>query len=325
MNPYPRLKPRTPFIPTIIEALKNPGKDHAAMEFRNRLGEKLAKRMIDAWEALPNHAKQSRYHTGVHRDVEGTLDVRLATLSKLHTAARKQLVRERRKLVKAEVSQMAKAGLAAYVPSKDSILASEVWRHWTERTGGHGCRCEKPQEEPPPEQPKKFGLRTTKLKCYNQTETGHDEVYLVSVAVDGLGHVITRLSPLWSVDDDDDDVLYPSHWIYPMQDAGGFLDIALDLWEDDGGYEDVGQSLMALGGAVSIVSLGAGAALAIIGGAVSLISSLDDDDQYGTTTLNWGSKSQLEAGVGTYIKSYYGEDHTGDWFDIDLSVTLSSA
>ena len=54
MNSYPRLKPRTPFIPTIIEAIKNPGKDRFEREFINRLGEKLAKRMIDAWEALPN-------------------------------------------------------------------------------------------------------------------------------------------------------------------------------------------------------------------------------------------------------------------------------
>jgi hypothetical protein len=38
MNPYPRLNPRTPFIPTIVDALKNPGKDHVAREFINRLG-----------------------------------------------------------------------------------------------------------------------------------------------------------------------------------------------------------------------------------------------------------------------------------------------
>lgn len=324
MNPYPRLRPRMPFVPTIIDALRKPGKDHIATEFRNRLGEKLTKMALAAWDNLPNNLKQTRYHSGIYRDLSGTLDVKLTALSNLYTAERKQLGRARRKLVKAEVTRMMASGLGAYSPPEDRILASEAWRHWTERTGGHGCRCEKP-EEPPPEQPKKFGLRTTKLKCYNQTETGHDEVYLVSVAVDGRGAVITRLSPKWSIDDDDDDVLYPNHWIYPMQDAGGFLDVALDLWEDDGGYDDVGQSLMALGGAVSIVSLGAGAALAIIGGVVSLISSLDDDDQYGTATLTWASALQLESGVGTYIKSYYGEDHTGDWFDLDLSVSLASA
>ena len=120
--------------------------------------------------------------------------------------ARKQLFRERKKLIKAEVTKMVVAGLGAYVPSKDPILASEVFRQWMERTGGNGCRCEKPQEPPPPEQPKKFGLRTTKLKCYNQTETGHDEVYLVSIAVDGRGNVFTLLSPKWSIDDGDDDV-----------------------------------------------------------------------------------------------------------------------
>ena len=254
-----------------------------------------------------------------------TLDFKLATLSKLHTMARKQLFRERKKLIKAEVTKMVVAGLGAYVPSKDPILASEVFRQWMERTGGNGCRCEKPQEPPPPEQPKKFGLRTTKLKCYNQTETGHDEVYLVSIAVDGRGNVFTLLSPKWSIDDGDDDVLYPNHWIYPMQDPSGFLDVALDLWEDDGGYEDVGEALMTVGGAVSLLSLGAGAALSIVGGVVTLISSLDDDDQYGTTTLTWGSKVQLEAGVGTYVKSYYGEDHTGDHFDFDLTVNLASA
>lgn len=110
-----------------------------------------------------------------------------------------------------------------------------------------------------------------------------------------------------------------------MQDPSGFLDVALDLWEDDGGYNDVGQALMAVGGAVSLMSLGAGAALSIIGGVVTLISSLDDDDQYGTTTLTWDSKTQLEAGVGTYVKSYYGEDHTGDYFDFDLTMNLASA
>lgn len=84
MNPYPRLNPKTPFIPTIIETLKNPAKEHVAMEFRNRPGGKLAKRMIDAWDALPNHVKQTRFHSGIDRDLEGTLDVELATLSKRH-------------------------------------------------------------------------------------------------------------------------------------------------------------------------------------------------------------------------------------------------
>ena len=63
----------------------------------------------------------------------------------------------------------------------------------------------------------------TRLKCHDQRETGHDEIYLVGAAVDGNGKLVSTVSNKFSIDDDDDDVLYPNYYIYPMQDPGGLM------------------------------------------------------------------------------------------------------
>jgi hypothetical protein len=197
----------------------------------------------------------------------------------------------------------------------------------------HPCRCDEPGETtpPPPKPPPKFGLKVSKIKCYDQREVGHDEIYLVSAAVDGNGNLITTVSGKYSIDDTEDDVVYPNSWIYPMQPTGDFLDVAVAMWEDDGGYEGAGQAVTAIGGALTKIPnpyvVAAGAALAIIGGLIQLASFLDDDDHYGDVSRTWPTQTNLQSGVGSYILSYYEVD-TGlfdEGHDFDVTLNLLSA
>lgn len=145
-----------------------------------------------------------------------------------YNAARQQLILERKKTIQAELKRYMLSP-AQYTPSvafaQNRPLLVDFYRYTGTRFGVNGCRCEKQGEEPKPEPPKpKYGLVTQKLKCYNQCESGHGEVYLVCAAVDGNGKYVQTVSPKYSIDDDEDNVLYPHHWIYPTQDVNGFLD-----------------------------------------------------------------------------------------------------
>ncbi len=116
-----------------------------------------------------------------------------------------------------------------------------------------------------------------------------------------------------------------------MQDANGFLDAAISMWEDDGGYSEAGQIVSSIGSAISTIPnpyvIAAGVAVTIIGELIRLASWLDDDDHYGDASKTWNSASNLAAGIGSYVMSYYEVDEgwDDDGHDFDLTINLLSA
>ena len=338
MPVYSRIRPRIGYLPTIVkEIIRNDPNDQLVKAISPKLGP-LKQKLTDKWNAMPNSHKLRRWDMRIHDSLGGNLKEKLISLAGLNKKERERIIEERRKKIKEEYSRFMRLGFEKYVLSEDVLrdkaLATEAFKFLVAKTGANGCRCEKPEAtDPPPPPKKKHGICTQKLKCYNQCESGHDEVYLISVAVDGNGNSINKVSPKYSIDDDSDDVCYPHFWIYPTQDTNGFLDIAIQMMEDDGGYQDTANSISTIGSTVSAVGtaignpivFGAGAALVIIGEITSIICDLDDDDDYGTLYRTWPSRAYLEAGVGAYIWNYSGEDWAGDNFDFDLTVQLFQA
>lgn len=333
MNIAPGLQPRISFVPTILNALSSANQDNVTKAFAAKLGPPLVKQLLDNWKRMSGQEKARRYYLSQNSAVPaGDLATQLAVLSKSWLTARDQLIRARKKIIKVEVDRAFLEGVHRYVPSssilKDKSLIYEILRKIYAKL--NGCRCEEDNPSDPPVA-KKFGVKVSKLKCHDQREVGNDEIYLVSAAVDGNGKLVTTTSSKYSIDDDDDDVRYPNYWVYPMQDPNGFLDVAISMWEDDGGYTQAGQAVAAIGSAVGTIpnpyTVGAGVALQIIGGLISLASWLDDDDHYGNAYRTWPSATNLAAGVGTYTLSYYEVD-TG-WFDdghdLDVQIKLLTA
>jgi hypothetical protein len=101
--------------------------------------------------------------------------------------------------------------------------------------------------------------------------------------------------------------------------------------DDDGGYRGAASYVTSIGAAIATIpspyTIGAGVALQIIGGLIGLASWLDDEDHYGDAYKLWASNAALEAGMGSYILSYYEVDE--GWFDdghdFDLTINLMSA
>lgn len=336
MNLAPCLRPRISFMPVIINALSSQTPDAAAKQFQAQLGARLTKQLLDNWSRLSGQEKTNRYYLSRDwRAPSGNFATQMAVLSKSWQAAKEQLILERKKVIKAEIDRALGEGVGHYAPSpvvaKDKTLAYEVAKKLQMKL--IGCRCGQPgSSNPPPPQPyKKFGAKISKIKCYDQREAGHDEIYLVSTVVDGNGNLITTTSAKYSIDDENNDVVYPNYWIYPIQDPKGFLDVAIQMWEDDGGYGQAGQTVAAIGGALSKIpnpyTVVAGVALTIIGEIISLSSWLDDDDHYGDAFKTWPSTSNLEGGVGSYILSYYEVDKGlfDDGHDFDVTMNLLSA
>ncbi|MDX2121003.1 MAG: hypothetical protein SF070_08030 [Gemmatimonadota bacterium] len=331
MNIGPRLRPRVSFLPTIMEALSRPQADPAAKAFAAALGAPLVKELQERWKRLPGAELNRRFYLSrTMRPPAGDLATQLSALSRAWQASREQLMAARKRVIKTEVDRALTAGLGAYTPGPaiqaDKTLAYEVWRRLYGKLVG--CRCEEAGESPPPAAPaRKYGLKVTRLKCHDQREAGHDEIYLVGTAVDGKGQLITSISPKYSIDDDDDDVLYPNYWVYPMQDPAGFLDVSLAMWEDDGGYADAAAKVSAIGKAIASLpspyTVAAGVAITIIGEILGLASALDEDDHYGDASRSWPTATNLEAGVGAYVLGYYEVD--SGWFDDghDFDVTLN--
>lgn len=334
MNIAPGISPRVSFVPVVMQAIENGGAEVEVREFVDALGPALTRRLLENWRRMPLAERMRRFPTGRGAaPVAGGFARQMQATSANWVAARTQLLIQRKRLIKMEVDRAILEGPGRYVPSetvrRDRALAYEVLRKLHAKLAG--CRCEEDNPEPPAEPTPRFGLKVSKLKCLDQREVGNDEIYLVSVAVDGNGRLIATTSPKYSIDDDDDDVRYPNLWIYPMQDPKGFLDVAVSMWEDDGGYAEAGATVTSIGAAVSKIpspyTLAAGVALQVIGGLMSLASFLDDDDHYGDAYRTWPNQSSLIAGVGTYNMSYYEVD-TGwsdDGHDFDVQLKLLSA
>lgn len=339
MNILPNVRPKNSFIPIIMHSLTAPAPSAQVTKFKQKLGNKLVTKLKDNWNRMPMREKMRRYdYLSRWTPPTGDLANQLNGECKKYMAARQRMIIERKKLIRGEVDKALRVGSGNYVPSevaaKDAELRFEVKKYMALKFGA--CRCEKPTNPeppstaPPPPAPK-YGVKASKLKCYDQREFGHDEIYFVCAAVDGNGKLITTVSPRINIDDDDDDVRYPNFWIYTMQDANGFLDVGIEMWEDDGGYGQAGQYVAAIGAGLGSIPIPltevAGVALVIIGSVIQLASWLDNDDYYGNAIKTWPSKATLEAGVGPYILSFYEVD-TG-WFDdghdFDLTINLLTA
>jgi hypothetical protein len=125
--------------------------------------------------------------------------------------------------------------------------------------------------------------------------------------------------------------------MYPGSDPGSFLDLAVELWEDDGGYDEAAKAIAGLGAAVAAAGaasgnpyvIGAGVGLALIGGLIGIAGWIQDDDRYGQDELSWLSDADLAAGVGPYTVSFINRD-TGwrdfsQWnYDLQIDLVLTS-
>lgn len=325
MNLAPKVQPNISFAPIIINALMSGSGDPTLKDFEAKLGKLLIQKLIENWKKMPNREKSQRYqmaHDWSPPVRGGNFAEQMAMQSKLFISHREELIKNRKKIIKKEVDRALAMGIGSYKPSpdvaKDPTLVYEV-NSWISKKLFYTCRCTNPgnSSEPPPTPPKKFGLKVSRIVCKDQRESGHDKIYLISAVVDGNGKVFSTTSRLYSIDDDEDDVVYPNEYIYPMQDPGGYLDAAVSMWEDDGGYEAVGGYVSAIGSAVGMIpnpyAQAAGILLRVTGELIRILSWLDEDDHYGDAYKTWPSAANLEGGVGSYPLSFYEVD-TG-WFD----------
>lgn len=332
------IRPNISFLPIIMDAITNPNPSPEEERFTKALGDELVYKLKTNWERIPKQDLAQRFR--ISRELSPTMrsfsdqdfPTKMAFQSLRFIEARQVLINERKRLIKQEAQKILTYGTSQPPNSSlpDLKLAHEAQRYISDKYGS--CRCENPGNStpPPPEPPKKFGLKGTKLKCHDQREVGHDEIYFISAVADGNAQLITTVSPRVSINDDDNDVKYPNFWMYPMQDPGGFLDLGISMREDDGGYEEAGQIVTKIGDAVSDIptpyTVIAGAAITIIGELINLSSFLDDDDKYGDAFKTWSSQSNLENGVGSYLLNFYEAD-TGtfdDGHDFDFTINLLS-
>ncbi|MBO3681819.1 hypothetical protein [Streptomyces sp. NEAU-YJ-81] len=261
---------------------------------------------------------------------------RAAEYSAYHDA----IARLKRHLIKAEVSRALDVGVSNWTPSDEvkankSLLYEATQAVWGELTIGPRCGQVLAVGETPARP--RYALRLSRIKCNDKDEIGHDEVYVVSVVVDGAGNLRAETSPRYRMNDGDTDVKWPNRYMYPGADPGGFLDLAVELWEDDGGYGEVVKAIAGLGAAVAAAGaattnpyvLGAGVALGLISGLVGIAGLFRHDVRYGREERSWLSDADLAAGVGPYTVSFINRD-TGwrdftQWnYDLQIDLVLTS-
>lgn len=333
MNLAPKVQPNISFAPIIMNALTTGSGDPTLKDFEAKLGKKLVQQLLDAWKKMPDKEKFRQFDVTSNWAPPlrgGNFAEQMAMQSKLFKDLRKELIRNRKKIIKKEIDRALSLGIGNYTPSAiDPTLRYEA-ASWMNKMFFYTCRCKNPgnSPEPPPVPPAKFGLKVTRIVCVNQREMGHDQIFLISAVCDGKGQVVTSTSDKYSIDDDSDDVVYPNYYIYPMQDPGNFLDAAVALWECNGGWNQVSGIVSSFGSAVGAIphpyAQAASILLKITAEIISIIGYLDRDDHYGDAYKTWPSKANLEGGVGSYPLIYYEVD-TGLWddgheFEVDLNL-----
>jgi hypothetical protein len=332
----PRNRPSVRFLPIIASALDpNGGAD--AQAFREAFPAALRERVLFAWNRLPERERLRRF--GRPAPAAGAFADRLQRASLAYQEARRELESNERALLHREALGALRVGIGAYRPSAEiaqsASLTRQLWELIGSKLAAHDdddC-CD---EDAPAPQPR-YGLRIRKVTCRDQTEgngilpgNDDDEVYFVSVAVDGAGRLIARRSPKVRIDDDDNSSeSLAGAWIYPVQDPGGFLDAAVSMYEDDGGYGAVGEHIANLGQALTQIPqpyvVTAGVAIQIIGEVIQIADLVDEDDYFGTRSLRWTTAASLAGGVGSTSKTYWGEDWSGDSYDFRVSFKLETA
>jgi hypothetical protein len=334
-------------VPLFVEALETGQRRGSDPEdvFATTLHESsrdLVDRILDGWRKT-SRADQTRRATsrfqGVRdlkkeeRDYSWEERVRLRAAE--YSAYHKSIAQLKRRLIRAEVSRALEVGVQNWTPSDEviankSLLYEATRAVWGELTTYYCCGA--PADGETPARPR-YALRLSRIECNDKDEIGHDEVYVVSVAVDGAGNLKAETSPRYRMNDGDTSVKWPNRFMYTPADPGGFLDLAVELWEDDGGYTEAAAAIAGLAAAVAAAGtaganpwvIGAGAALGLVAGLVGIAGWLNDDDRYGQDELSWLSDTDIETGVGPYTVSFINRD-TG-WTDFsqwnyDLQIDL---
>ena len=177
--------------------------------------------------------------------------------------------------------------------------------------------CCVPHDETPPAA-RRAGIRLTHIQCLDETgDFGfNDEISLLCVVVDGNAKVTTTQTAEYSMDEGDNRTL--NTIIYGPADPKGFLDIAIAMVEHDKTDAKAGQTITAIGNALSSAGVKtAGIALEIIGAVVSLILSLIEDDPMGTRTASWtGDVAATAAGQHIFSYSKSGDYHYRVGFNV---------
>ncbi len=157
------------------------------------------------------------------------------------------------------------------------------------------------------------------MKCNEQEDwTGDDDIYFVSVIIDGNGKVNAQQTPSWEMDTGQTRNIY---WnLYPMRDPNNYLEICVRMYEVDGSYNAIGNIVTALGGVAAVASMGAGAAISAIGQIIILLGGLDPDDDLGTHGFLFNGAVNLHTSVGVINRSYL-----GDGADYDVRFQLIEA
>lgn len=333
-------------VPILVEGLLtgNPEGRNPQDIFARELieaSEETYKAILVGWENLSPKVKKHRYQF----DREDALDApwveRLTFQSNRLLEYRRNVDESRRKFIQREFGRALIVGPANWQPSEElqhnKTLSYLVQKKiWSQLATANEARCSgfpRADGEADPEREPNYGLKLTKITCHEHDEVRHDEIYAVSVVVDGKGKIQAETSAKYDMNDGDDDVVYPNKWLYAMNNPAGFLDSAIELWEDDGDYEDAAKAVAAVGVAVASIPGGgvtkvAGIALASIGGLIAIAGWLDDDDKFGVETKTWGSETDLQSGIGPYVKSFVNYD-TGIFditsYNYDLQFELLTA
>jgi quercetin dioxygenase-like cupin family protein len=331
LTQYSDIQCEPSLVPILVESLLtgNPGGRYPQDVFATTLinaSEETYKAILAGWESMPSKVKKYRYPSVREDTLEAPWIERLSLQSNRLLDYRRNRDQSRRKLMRREFSRALAVGPANWQPSEELqhnrtlsyLVQKNIWSQLATASEKKCCNRLTADEEGDPNKKPNYGIKLTKITCHENDESFHDEIYAVSVVVDGKGKLQAETSAVYSMNDGDDNVVYPNKWLYAMNNPESFLDSAIDLWEDDGNYENAAKAVAALGIAIAAIPGGgvtqvAGIALASIGGLIALASWLDIDDKFGVETKTWVSDEELKSGVGPYVKNYINYD-TG-YFD----------
>lgn len=299
------------------------------------------KSILAGWDAMSKREKKLRYSIDNSLNNKGSWVDRLESQSKILIERRKSEEQQQQRLIKKEFHRALSIGPSNWKPSEELrnnntlsyIVQRNIWGRFTLTDKAQNNCCSKAEDENEAPREPKYGIKFSKITCHEKDEIGHDEVYTISIVVDNNGTPILKTSKKYSMNDSDDDVVYPNEWVYPMKDPKGYLDFAITLWEDDGGYDEAAKAAAAL--ALSLAAIPditatkvASLALGLVSGLLFVGGWLDNDDEYGDITKTWNSDSQLQSGVGEFMDSIINydtgwTDFTSYHYDIQFELLTS--
>lgn len=313
-------------IPIIIEGLlkgKPDGKNPEDMFVKTLIGEseETYNAILAGWEAISTSEKKLRYRINKHSINKGTWVERLESQTKNILAHRKNIKEIQQKIIKKEFHHALSVGPANWQPSEELqknktlsyLVQRKIWERFTMSDKPKSLCCSKADADDDSQKDLNYGIKLTKITCHENDEIGHDELYTMSIVIDNNGTPVLETSKVYNLNDSDDSVVYPNKWLYPMKNPNGYLDCAVTLWEDDGGYDEAAKAAAALAlGLAAIPDVTAtkvaALALGVVSGLLFVGGWLDSDDEYGNMTKTWSSNAQLQSGIGEFIDSVINYD-----------------